>query len=98
MIKLQTIKLLNNNYSVIENYKDGFISKEVEDIITDYFKDYDYILGDWAYNKLRLKGFCDKENSLFNSYNDYSKIKDYLKNNCAFECKYFILKKENKND
>ena len=85
-------------YFLIENYKEGFIQKNVEDLITDYFADYDYILGDWAYNKLRLKGFCDKENPLFNKHNDYSKIHDYIKNNCAFECKYFILKKEKTND
>ena len=39
-----------------------------------------------------------KENPLFNKHNDYSKIHDYIKNNCAFECKYFILKKEKTND
>lgn len=95
---MKKIELLKNKYSLIENYKEGFIQKNVEDLITDYFADYDYILGDWAYNKLRLKGFCDKENSLFNKHNDYSKIHDYIKNNCAFECKYFILKKEKTND
>lgn len=95
---MKKIELLKNKYSLIENYKEGFIQKNVEDLITDYFADYDYILGDWAYNKLRLKGFCDKENSLFNKHNDYSKIHDYITNNCAFECKYFILKKEKTND
>ncbi len=95
---MQMIKLLENNYSLIENHKEGFDLKATENLITEYFKDYDYIVGDWAYNKLRLKGFCNKENSLFNSYNDYSKVKEYLKNDCAFECKYFILKKEDSND
>ncbi len=87
------IKLENNEYEVIENYKDGYSHEDLETRYTDYFTDYDYILGDWSYGKLRLKGFCDSKNKSFNEINDYSKIKDYIKENCAYECKYFILKK-----
>ena len=29
---------------------------------TDYFEPFDYIVGDWAYSKLRLKGFYNKTN------------------------------------
>ena len=25
--------------------------------------------------------------------NDYSKIDDYIKNNCAYDCRYFIIKR-----
>ena len=89
------IVLINDiKYNLITNYKDGYDQEEVEKRMTDYFNDYDYILGDWAYGKLRLKGFCKKENKLFNDINDYEKRKDYLRNNCAYDCKYFILEKE----
>ncbi len=87
------IILNENEYEVIKDYKDAFNNEDINNLYTDYFKGYDYILGDYAYNKLRLKGFCDKENELFNDINDYSKIDDYIKNECAYECKYFILKK-----
>jgi len=30
----------------------------------------------------------------FKKINDKENIKEYLKNYCAYECKYFILKKE----
>lgn len=59
-----------------------------------FFEGYDYILGDWAYNKLRLKGFCEKENKQFNDINNYELIDSYINNNCAYECKYFIIKKK----
>lgn len=90
---MKKITLDHLEYEVIENYKDGFDYSELEKKYIDYFYDYDYILGDWAYGKLRLKGFCNKNNSLYNHINDYNEIHNYIKNNCAYDCKYFILEK-----
>jgi len=87
------IVLNENEYEVIKDYKDAFNKEDITNLYTDYFKDYDYILGDYAYSKLRLKGFCNKDNNLFNDINDYDKIDEYINNECAYECKYFILKK-----
>lgn len=87
------IVLENNNYELIKNYKDAFNYDEISNLYTDYFYSYDYILGDYAYNKLRLKGFCNEENPIFNDINDYSIIDNYIKENCAYDCKYFIIKR-----
>lgn len=83
-------------YELIEDYKEGYNQLEVENKLTEYYNDYDYVLGDWAYGKLRLKGFCDKNNKLYKPYNDINNKSDYLKNECAFDCSYFILKKIHK--
>ncbi len=91
---MKKIILDETEYVLEKEYKNGFDLTELTNRYTDYFKDYDYILGDWAYNKLRLKGFCNKDNELFNNINDYSKIEDYIKDNCAYDCKYFIIKKK----
>lgn len=80
-------------YELIENYKDGFDLEETKKCLTDYYENYDYILGDWAYSKLRLKGFCSKSNKMFNKINDFKNKDDYIKNYCAYDCKYFILKR-----
>ena len=86
--------LINDiKYEVIENYKDAIDNDLLKEKITDYFNDFDYILGDWAYGKLRLKVFNDKKNKNYKPINDFNKIQDYLKNNCAYGCRYFILKK-----
>ncbi len=90
------IELIENHYKLLENYKDAFQEEEIEKIITDYFKDYDYILGDWSYGKLRLKGFCKPKNYLFNKINDFKKVHTYIKDSCAYGCKYFILEKVKK--
>ena len=88
------IILNNNNYELLHNYKDAFDEEEVKDKFTEYFNDYDYIIGDIAYNKLRLKGFYNENNPKVNKINNYKNIDNYLKENCAVDCRYFVLKKE----
>jgi len=90
---LKKIILNNNEYKLIKNYKNGFDFDELNKLCTDYFEGYDYILGDWAYGKLRLKGFCDKANKQFNKINDYKQIDSYIKENCAYDCRHFIIQK-----
>ena len=87
------IKLQNNFYEIIENKNDCLNLEELQNKYTDFFYDYDYILGDYAYHKLRLKGFCDKKNKKFNKINDISTKDIYLKKQCAYMCNYFLIKK-----
>ncbi len=87
------IEIENYKYELIKNYKDAFNEEEFKEKYTDYFYDYDYIVGDIAYGKLRLKGFCDEKNKKINKINNYKNVNQYLKNNCANDCKHFILKK-----
>ena len=88
----------DNEYELIKNYKDAFDKDEFTERYTDYFYDYDYIVGDIAYGKLRLKGFYDEKNKKANKINNYKNLPSYLKNNCATDCKYFVLKKMTKRD
>lgn len=91
---MKTYQINNYNYELIENYRDGFDLEEVTEKLTDYFDDFDYIVGDWSYGKLRLKGFCNQDNPRYNQeINDFSLKDSYIKNNCAYECRYFVLKK-----
>lgn len=80
-------------YELVEEYKDGFELEEAQNKITDYFIPYDYIVGDWSYGKLRLKGFCNKDNDIYKPINDIENLKKYLEENCPFNCKYFVLKR-----
>ncbi len=83
----------NNKYEIIKNYKDAFNEEEFKELCTDFFDTYDYIVGDIAYSKLRLKGFYNNENKKANSINKISNLDNYLKENCANDCRYFVLKK-----
>ena len=55
----------NKKYEVIKNEKDALDISDLEGKITDYYDNFDYILGDYAYGKVRLKGFNDKNNKYF---------------------------------
>ena len=87
------IEVNNKKYEIITNYKEAFDKEEFLSKCTDYFYDYDYIVGDIAYSKLRLKGFYDENSKKVKSYNNIKNLDNYLKNNCANDCKYFVLKK-----
>ena len=89
---MDKINVLNNNYELIINYREAFDKEEFINKCTDYFLDYDYIVGDIAYSKLRLKGFYDEKNKKANKINNYKNLNKYLENNCAVDCKYFVVK------
>ena len=91
----KTITLNNNEYEIIKNYRDAYNEDELESKFTEYFYDYDYVVGDIAYNKLRLKGFYDEKNKKAKKLNNYKFVDDYLKKNCANDCRHFIIKKIN---
>ena len=94
----KTIKLNEIEYEVQKDYRDALNIEELEEKFTDYFYEYDYVVGDYAYSKLRLKGFNDSKNSKCNKINDIKNLDSYLENNCAYGCKYFILKKLKKSN
>ena len=87
------IELNNQQYELIKNYKDAFNEEEFLQKCTDYFYNYDYIVGDIAYGKLRLKGFYDENNKKANKINNYKNVNQYLEKYCSPDCKFFIVKK-----
>lgn len=90
---MNKILIENNEYELINNYKDAFNENEFNEKCTDYFYDYDYILGDIAYGKLRLKGFYDSTNPKAQPINNYNNLDNYLCNNCAVDCRHFVVQK-----
>ena len=94
---MNEINIEDRTYELLTNYKDAFNEEEFKEKYTDYFYDYDYIVGDIAYTKLRLKGFYDAKNKKVNQINNFNNLDIYLKTNCAVECRYFVLRKTNKN-
>ena len=91
----KVIEVDGNKYKLIKNYRDGYDEELFLARYTDYFQSYDYIVGDIAYSKLRLKGFNNKSNKNYNKLNDYKNVEKYIKENCAYDCRYFILERIN---
>ena len=92
------IEVENREYELIKDYKDAFDKETFINSYTDYYYDYDYIVGDIAYSHLRLKGFYDEKNKKVKKINNFKDLDNYLKQNCAVDCKYFILKKISDNN
>ncbi len=92
---MKKYQLLNHEYTLIAEEKNCFSYELLQEKITDYFLPFDYIFGDFAYDKLRLKGFYDKTNKNVKSYNNIEGLEAYKKEHCAYGGATFLLKKEN---
>lgn len=90
---MKKIEINGVNYEIIRNDKDCINVEELSEKITDYFDTYDYIFGDYAYDKVRLKGFYDSKNKKTTPINDVSKLDDYIKNYCSYGARVFLIKK-----
>ncbi len=80
-------------YEIVRNDNNCISKEELEEKITDYFDRFDYIFGDYAYEKVRLKGFYESSNKKAKSINDIKMMNDYIKNYCSYGAKIFLLKK-----
>ncbi len=87
------VEINGKKYELIRNDGECFAVDTVVDKITDYFDDFDYIFGDFAYEKVRLKGYYDSNNAKVRKLNDIQYIDDYIRDYCCFGAKVFLLKK-----
>lgn len=90
---MKKVEINGNNYKIIRNDNDCLNVDDLEDKLTDYFDGYDYILGDYAYDKVRLKGYYDSSNKKAKKINDIKYVDDYIMNYCSFGAKIFLLQK-----
>ena len=90
---MKKVKINEVEYEIIKDVNDAIDKEVLAEKITDYFDDYDYIVGDWAYGKLRLKGFYDSSNKNCKKLNDISNLEFYIENNWAYGCRWFQIKK-----
>lgn len=89
------IELDGQHYQVIENIKEGFQEEKLNERYSDILKKYDFIVGDWGYDQLRLKGFYHDKNKKAAFDSKISLLDDYLYEYCNFGCAYFVLEKVN---
>lgn len=89
----QRITLDQVEFEVLENYRDGFNPEALESRYSEILSKYDYILGDWGYGQLRLKGFFEDRSSKATYETKISTLQDYLYEYCNFGCAHFVLKK-----
>lgn len=81
------------NYEIVTDYRDGFQEEALNNRYSEILGKYDYILGDWGYGQLRLKGFFEDTNHKASYDTKISTLQDYLYEYCNFGCAYFVIKK-----
>lgn len=86
-----SIRINNHPYKIIENYRDGFDKEKLAERYSEVLKKYDYIVADWGYDQLRLKGFYNRNYSRSKIDQRIDYVEDYLLEYCNFGCSYFIL-------
>lgn len=87
------IEIQGKKYELIENIKDAYQEEKFNERFSDILSKYDFIVGDWGYEQLRLKGFYDDQNSKAAFDTKIGTLDDYLYEYCNFGCAYFIIKK-----
>ena len=67
---------------------------EARNMVTSILNKYDYIVGDWGFEQLRLKGFFRDDMKDVQRSQTIGAVQDYLYEYCNFGCAYFIIKNE----
>lgn len=80
-------------YELITDFRDGFQEEALLARYSEVLLKYDYILGDWGFGQLRLKGFFKDKNAKATYETKISTLQDYLYEYCNFGCAHFVLKK-----
>jgi uncharacterized protein YutD len=83
-------------YEMVENVREGFKEDAFLARYSDILTKYDYIVGDWGYGQLRLKGFFEDKNQKATFDTKISTFEDYIFEYCNFGCAYFVLRKTGK--
>ncbi|WP_409022750.1 YutD family protein [Dellaglioa sp. P0083] len=81
----------NRPYDLVSNYRDGFEIEKLTERFSQILTKYDYIVGDWGYDQLRLRGFYKTENKKAYRSQCIDTLEDYLYEYCNFGCSYFVL-------
>lgn len=85
-------------YEVVQEHKNAWNPEAFRDRYSEVLERYDYIVGDWGYNQLRLKGFFRDNHPKSTKDTTSSGIVDYINEYCNFGCAYFIVEKLSSKD
>ncbi|GAB2021190.1 YutD family protein [Pseudolactococcus yaeyamensis] len=85
-------------FHLIHNHRDGFNQEKLEQRYSDIFAKYDYLVGDWGHEQLRLKGFFSSSRKKMPDELKISHLADYIKEYMNFGAAFFVLKRMRSKD
>ncbi|MGT2845746.1 YutD family protein [Streptococcus massiliensis] len=81
-------------FEILDNFKDAFDTTAFTQRFSEVLTKFDYIVGDWSNEQLRLRGFY-KDSRAVDEDLKISRLEDYLLEYCSFGCAYFVLENPN---
>jgi uncharacterized protein YutD len=87
------IVINGKTYQLVDEHKDGWNPEAFKERYSDVLDRYDYIVGDWGYSQLRLKGFFKENSSKANKDTNIISLQDYINEYCNFGCAYFVIER-----
>jgi uncharacterized protein YutD len=86
------IHVAGRHFELVKNFHNGWNLEAFRSRYNDILNKYDFIVGDWGYGQLRLKGFYHNSNPKAPLEQKIGQVEDYLREYCNFGCPYFILR------
>ena len=87
------IQIGEREYRIVKNHRDAFDPERLGERFSEVLARYDYIVGDWGYEQLRLRGFFDTSNRRAAPDQRIDTLEDYLYEYCNFGCAYFVIER-----
>ncbi|HEM3202715.1 TPA: DUF1027 domain-containing protein [Streptococcus suis 8830] len=87
----------NIELDILEDYKNAFDQTIFGQRFSQLMLKFDYIVGDWGNEQLRLRGFYTDDKNVKSDLK-ISRLDDYLTEYCNFGCAYFVLANPNPQD
>ncbi|MBO0440109.1 YutD family protein [Candidatus Enterococcus ikei] len=87
------VTISERQYLLVKNHREAFDSERLGERFSDVLSKYDYIVGDWGYDQLRLKGFFNESNRKAAPEQRIDTLEDYLYEYCNFGCAYFVIER-----
>lgn len=80
-------------YKLVYDHREGFDAEKLGERFSEVLVRYDYIVGDWGYEQLRLKGFFTADDKKAQPEQRIDTLEDYLYEYCNFGCAYFVIQR-----
>lgn len=87
------IHIDGTRYELIQDHKNGWTMEPFRERHSEILTKYDYIVGDWGYGQLRLKGFYEDHRRKVPYESKIGFLDEYIQEYCNFGCAFFVLQK-----
>lgn len=90
----ERLTIADHAYRLVYNYREGFDPQRLGERFDHILNKYDYIVGDWGYDQLRLRGFYRDHTRSANRDQTISTLQDYVLEFCNFGCAFFVVARD----